>query len=119
MVIGGPEANVCRECLDRKLTNACPLGGAQCARPYRAVIIWKDGILDPLEARDFSSWAGMFSLNWIDWLTEKKSVKKIWKKSRVKRGHEVVLPKKSCIQFCGARNPHIPSNDRQQQQEMN
>ena len=23
-----------------------------------------------------------------------------------------LLPKKSCIQFCAARNPHIPSNDR-------
>ena len=90
MVIGGPEANVCRECLDRKLTNACPLSNPRISRQASLRYLcnymkrWNTWPLTRFSLHVFSQ------LNWLatDIRKKKKSVKKIWKKSRVERGHD-------------------------------
>ena len=73
MVIGGPEANVCRECLDRKLTNACPLGGSPVCATLPRRNYMKRWNTWPLRSQ------GFFLLGWhvfpqLNWLTDWKKV---------------------------------------------
>ena len=88
MVICGA-CGQCRECLDRKLTNACPLSNPRISRQASLRYLcnymkrWNTWPLTRFSLHVFSQ------LNWLATdIRKKKSVKKIWKKSRVERGHD-------------------------------